>query len=89
MTIREKLAAIVGAMWPYNEAVHHDYQARFNQPVAKLFHELAARGIPPGLEPWEIDSEKVGTSAETVRKIAERLILVAAQMDIADQSKGI
>lgn len=88
MTTREKLAAIVGAMWPYNERVHHGYQHRFSQRVIDMFHELAEFGISPGLEPWEIDSGKVGTSAETVRRIAERLFLVAAQMDIADQRKG-
>ncbi len=73
---------------PYVERIHHGYLGRFKDRTVKLFHELAEYGISdPEIESWEIDPPQA-VRAQTVRKVAEHLFLIAARMDVKDASKG-
>jgi hypothetical protein len=73
---------------PYVERIHHGCLGRFKDRTVKLFHELEEHGIrDPEIEIWEIDPPQA-VRAQTVRKIAEHLFLIAARMDVKDASKG-
>jgi hypothetical protein len=73
---------------PYIERVRHGYLSRFKDRVPKTIHELALKGIKDKeIEELEIDTPQA-VKSESVRKIAEHMFLIAAQMDIKELSKG-
>jgi hypothetical protein len=88
MTDEEILAAGADEMSAYVDGVHYGYQGRFRQRAVDLFNELAENGIDdPELQHSEIDPPQI-QNAEAVRKVAEHLFLIAARMEITEESKG-
>lgn len=88
----ESTSANLERIWdvrgPYVERIHHGYLGRFKDRTVTLFHELTEHGIrDPEIESWEIDPPQA-VRAQTVRKIAEHLFLIAARMDLKNASKG-
>lgn len=79
------VAAATDAKLSYIEAIHYGYQGRFRQRMIDLFNELAEHGIQDKeIRPWEITAPGV-QNAETIRKLAEHLFYIAAQIEIAEQ----
>jgi len=88
VSLEEKLRVVMKANKPYIEGIHYGYLRRFKDRVIDIFHELGENGITdPEIDQWDIDPPQA-VRAETVRKIAEHLTLIAAKIDIAEQSKG-
>jgi len=84
----EMYHTIVDARGPYVEAIHYGYLARFKERALSLFYELQEHGIKDlGIEEWEVNPPQVA-SERTIRKVAERLFMIAAKMGIDEASKG-
>jgi len=88
MTHDEILRKAMEIRGPYTEAIHYGYDHRFKQRTLNLFDELAEHGIRDSeIKEWEVNPPQIQTT-ERIKKIAERLFLLAARMDIDEESKG-
>lgn len=84
----EYLGRVSELRGPRVEGIHFGYQHRFRQRTIDLFNELAEHGIKDAeIQVWEVDPPQV-QNEDRIRKIAERLFLLAAKMDIAEASEG-
>lgn len=72
---------------PYVEGIHYGYLARFQQRAVDLFNDLSEHHIHFDLEPWEIDPPQA-VREKYVRRVAEECFLIAARLDIGEESKG-
>ena len=86
-TTEEKVAEYMEANGPYVEKIHYGYLKRFQSRASEVFMDLNAAHIQHGLKDWEI-SPPQAVHAETVKKIAEECLQIAARMEIQEESKG-
>jgi hypothetical protein len=83
----EAYVQLLNARKPYVEAIHTGYVSRFKQRTINLFNELAQRQIRvPDLHAWEIDPREM-MPEKNVRKIADRLLKLAASMEPCGRPK--
>jgi len=87
-TIEERIAEHMKINGPQVEKIHYGYLKKFKQRAVDLFTELNEAHIQYELKDWEIDPPQA-VRAETVKKIAEQCILIAARMEIGEESEGI
>jgi hypothetical protein len=74
---------------PYAEVIHSGYLKRFKHKVVELFSDLSEDQVGDReIEQWDIDPPQSMTP-DKLKKVASHLILIAARIDIAEQSKGI
>jgi hypothetical protein len=77
----EAYKRIVKAGRPQVEAIHSGYMSKFRQRTIDLFNELAQHQIHvPEIHAWEIDPPEM-MPEKNVRKIADRLVKLAASME--------
>jgi len=77
----EAYAKIVKAGRPQVEAIHSGYMSEFRERTIDLFNELAQHQIHvPEIHAWEIDPPEM-MPEKNVRKIADRLLRLAASME--------
>jgi hypothetical protein len=85
--IEEKVAEYMRVNAPQVEKIHYGYLKKFKQRAVDLFMDLDAAHIEYELKDWEIAPPQA-VRGETVKKIAEQCFLIAARMEIAEESKG-
>jgi hypothetical protein len=74
------------------EAIHYGYFHRFRSRAVDVFNELSANHLRYDIQHHEVDPPQAQggiAREETIKKIAEQCFLVAARMEIEDESGGI
>lgn len=86
-SLSEQVDAVMAANSPRVEKIHYGYLNRLRDRGVQLLRDLDETHIRHGIEHWEIDPPQA-VRGDTVKRIAERCLLIVAQMDIDEESKG-